>query len=359
MTNLSIRDWMLQELAVFNREPPQNYLSGALQLAVLHLLQSGISKGVDEESFSGALLGSFCQSCRVCAAGMPPLNKSTLTWRRHNKNSNSNISESATGADFALIIRHKEHFARAAVFQAKNGQSEIGSFKADHISPPAQECPEEFQYVRLKRHCLSILSTFKNPRSAAAKATELGWASYLIYEQSAAYCSPLSSLSIIDEKLEAGHSPGTIRYRDYQYLNFIDVLRDGCNETLEEQPGWLNLSSADEIVAFVKSANDLYDLYEAHVDPDITWEPLIGETEGLSEQEMNLKIRDSLLLPKNSKIQEPKPSEKSAATKKIAPAPTTKQTIEDWKRDRSKPSEPAEPKGTPTLKTSKRGEERM
>ncbi len=355
VTNLSIRDWILQELAVFDREPPQNYLSGALQLAVLHLLQSGVSNGVDEESFTGALLGSFCQSCRVCAAGMPPMNKSTLTWRRHNKNSGNNIGESATGADFALIIRHKEDFARAAIFQAKNGQSKKGSFKAGHISPEVLELPEEPQYVRLKRHCFSILSASQMPDAAALEATKLYWAHYLIYEPFAAYCSPVSSLTVIEERLEAGDSPGTISYKDYPYLNFVDVLRDGCNQTQEKEPGWLNLSSAGAIAAFVKSAEDLYDLYEAHVNPDMKWAPLIGWTEGLSEQYKTLKIKDGLLLPtKSCPTPEPvpEPAQEPSTTEALLSS-TFKMSVNEWQEGRSKPPGPTKHEDKPGTSTSK------
>lgn len=354
VTNLSIHDWMLKELAVFDREPPQNYLSGALQLALLHLLQSGVSNAVDEESFTGALLGAFCQSCRVCAAGMPPRNKSTLTWRRHNKNSSDGSGESATGADFALIIRHEEGFARAALFQAKNGQSKKGSFKAGHISPPVEEHPEEPQYVRLKRHCLSILSTFKNPTTAALEASKIGWAHYLIYEPFAAYCSPLSSLTVIEERLEAGKSLGTVSYKDYPYLNFVDALRDGCNETQEQQPGWINLSSNEEIATFVKSAKDLYDLYEAHVNPDMNWKPLIETTTKLSEEQRTLNIKNHLHPPKPPlPTEEPKPAQASATTDALALSLDTKQDIEEWRRQRPNPSKPTEPKGTPALNNPK------
>jgi len=354
VTNTTIHEWILKQLEVFDREPPQNYLSGALQLAVLHLLQSGLSNDIDEESFTGALLGSFCQNCRVCAAGMPPQNKSTLTWRRHNKNSAGSDGESATGADFALIIRHKNDFARAAVFQAKNGQSKKGSFKAGHISPEVPGLPEEPQYVRLKRHCLKILAAFEDPTKAALKVTKIGWAHYLIYEPFAAYCSPLSSLTVIEERLEAGGSLGTVSYKEHPYLNFVDALRDGCDETQEQQPGWLNLSSNEEIGAFVKSAKELYDLYEAHVNPDMEWEPLIEAAVKLSEQQRTINIKNDLLLPKA-----PPPSEEPEAAQVAATADAieiplaTEQGIKKWQRKRPKASKATEPKARPAFNNPK------
>lgn len=354
VTNTTIHEWILKQLKVFDREPPQNYLSGALQLAVLHLLQSGLSNDIDEESFTGALLGSFCQSCRVCAAGMPPQNKSTLTWRRHNKNSADSVGESATGADFALIIRHKNDFARAAVFQAKNGQSKKGSFKAGHISPEVLELPEEAQYVRLKRHCLSILTKFKKPTNAALEVTKIGWAHYLIYEPFATYCSPLSSLTVIEERLEAGESLGTVSYKEHPYLNFVDALRDGCNETQEQQLGWLNLSSNEEIGAFVKSAKDLYDLYEAHVNPDMEWEPLIETAVKLSEQQRTLNIKNDLILSKApSPTEEPKAVQVTATTDALEIPLATEQGVKEWKRKRRKASKATEPKAPPAFNSPK------
>ncbi|UXB18704.1 hypothetical protein K7566_13900 [Stenotrophomonas maltophilia] len=296
----TIHDWILSELDIFERSPPANYLSAALQIAVFHLLRSGISNNVDEESFTAALLGSFCESCQVCVAGMPPTSNSSLTWRRHNKSSKGTLGESATGADFALIIRHSNDFARAAVFQAKNGQSDVGSFTADHLSPATKHYPSEQQFVRLRRYCLRILADIKKLEEASLDLKNIGWAHYLIYENSAVYCSPLSSLTILNDRINKNQSPGTVRYKEHPYSNFVDILRDGCSQEPGVQLGWLSLESPSEISAFVDSTEDLYDIYEAHVAPTMDWVPLIEGREILSNQETILLIKEGLLLPSST-----------------------------------------------------------
>nr|WP_313310808.1 hypothetical protein [Stenotrophomonas geniculata] len=321
MTTPTIYDWILSELDIFERSPPVNYLSAALQIAVFHLLRSGISNNVDEESFTAALLGSFCESCQVCVAGMPPASNSCLTWRRHNKSSKRTHGESATGADFSLIIRHSNSFARAAVFQAKNGQSDVGSFTADHLSPATEHYPCEQQFVRLRRYCLGLLARIKNLNEKSLGQTNLDWAHYLIYEKSAIYCSPLSSLTILNDRINKNHSPGTVRYKKYPYFNFVDILMNGCNQEVgaQRQSGWLSLESPSEITNFVDSTKDLYDIYEAHVDPSIDWAPLIEDRETLSDQERIRLIKESLL----STSAKPLAQESAALSSSTAPKQAT------------------------------------
>ncbi|WP_146146980.1 hypothetical protein [Stenotrophomonas maltophilia] len=310
VTTTTIHNWILSELAIFERDPPTNYLSAALQIAVFHLLRSGISKNIDEESFTAALLGSFCESCQVCVAGMPPASNSSLTWRRHNKSGKGTQGEAATGADFALIIRLSNNFARAAVFQAKNGQSEKGSFKASHRSPEIEDYPEEEQFVRLRRYCRRILSAKNDAEEASLDLDSLGWSHYLVYENFAAYCSPLSSLSILEQRISKDGSPGTVRYKDYPYFNFVDILVSGCNQEIAVQPGWLSLESSREISAFVEAAKDLFDIYEASVDPAMDWVPLIEDREILSNQEKIRLIKDNLLSPSaKPSVQAPAPKQ--------------------------------------------------
>ncbi len=323
VTTPTIYDWILSELDIFERSPPVNYLSAALQIAVFHLLRSGISNNVDEESFTAALLGSFCESCQVCVAGMPPANNSSLTWRRHNKSSKRTHGESATGADFSLIIRHSNSFARAAVFQAKNGQSDVGSFTAEHLSPATEHYPREQQFVRLRRYCLGVLAKIKDLNEESLDQKNLDWAHYLIYEKSAVYCSPLSSLTVLNDRINKNHSPGTVRYKKYPYSNFVDILMNGCSQEIgfQRQPGWLSLESPSDITDFVDSTKDLYDIYEAHVDPTIDWVPLIENRETLSDQERIRLIKESLLSTSAKRPAQATEPESESAALSSSPAP--------------------------------------
>ncbi|MBH1664526.1 hypothetical protein I5U73_05085 [Stenotrophomonas maltophilia] len=319
VTTPTIHEWILSELNIFDRSLPANYLSAALQIAVFHLLRSGISNNVDEESFTAALLGSFCEACQVCVAAMPPAGNSSLTWRRHNKSSSGKLGESATGADFALIVRHSNSFARAAVFQAKNGQSDIGSFKASHLSPATKDYPEEEQFVRLRRYCHCILSGKKDVEEESLDLKNIGWAHYLVYENFATYCCPLSSLTILEDRISKDSSPGTVRYKDYPYFNLVDILRDGCIHEAGVQPGWLSLESPSQITAFVESSKDLFDIYEAHVDPAMDWVPLIEDRDIPSQQQKIRLIKEHLLLPSATlptPVPVPEPGSESKAPSK-------------------------------------------
>lgn len=289
-----IADWITMQLDLYGRDPPLNYLSAALQMAVLHLLFSEMSNDLDEESFTGALLGAFCESSNICAAGFPPLQNSSMTWRRHNKNGTGEQGESNTGADFTLIIRHSDELACAAIFQAKNGKSNVGSFDANHKSPSQVKGGEkELQFVRLKRHCQKILSELIHTKKKA-ELEELSWAHYLVYEPFGIYCSPLSSLVEIENRLIQGNHAGTIRYKQYYHLNFIDLLKHGCSEDREDHNGWLRLTSKTGISSFVKSAQDLYDVYEAHVNPGMSWTPLVDNRESVDPPERIEKIKAAL-----------------------------------------------------------------
>ncbi|MEA9705203.1 hypothetical protein [Xanthomonas campestris] len=308
VTNPKIDEWVKSELELFGINIPPNRLSASLQMAVLHLLASGLSNDLDEESFTGALLGAFCQTSRLATAGIPASSEASLTWRRHNKNGKDYLSERSTGADFSLIIRHDDDFAVAAVFQAKNGQSKIGSFDASHMSPeiPEQGRGKELQFCRIRDYCYEILAKFMPPKENKRGLNDLDWAHYLIYEPFAIYCSPLSSLSLIQDYIASDLKCGAVRYKEYSYSNFTDLLREGCTHGRAKRTGWLSLNSKDEISSFVASALDLFDVYESHVNPKPSWTPLIKDRVKIPVSERINEIRRALVRPlDNVKVEPP------------------------------------------------------
>ncbi len=302
MTSPKIDDWIKSELDLFGIPTPTNRLSASLQMAVVHLLASGLSNDLDEESFTGALLGSFCQTSRLATVGTPGTSETSLTWRRHNKNGKDCLSERSTGADFSLIIRHDDDFAVAAVFQAKNGQSNIGSFDASHMSPaiPEKGRGKELQFCRIRDYCYEILAGFTPPKNNPNGLNGLDWAHYLIYEPFAIYCSPLSSLSVIEHYITMHLKCGAVRYKEHGYSIFTDLLREGCAPRSAKHSGWLPLNSKDEISSFVASALDLFDVYESHVDPQPGWTPLIEGRAKISVSQRIDEIRKALVRPLES-----------------------------------------------------------
>ncbi|MBB4758681.1 hypothetical protein FHT15_003403 [Xanthomonas campestris] len=297
MTSPKIDDWIKSELALFGIKGLPNRLSESLQMAVVHLLASGLSNDLDEESFTGALLGAFCQTCRLATAGTPATFEASLTWRRHNKNGKDFLSERSTGADFSLIIRHDDDFAVAAVFQAKNGQSKVGSFDASHMSPKIPGRDEELQFCRIRDYCYKVLANFTPPKANENGIEDLDWAHYLVYEPYAIYCSPLSSLAIIQRHIARDLKCGAVRYKKYSYSIFTDLLREGCAPGRAKRIGWLPLNSKEEISSFVASALDLFDVYESHVNPGPNWTPLIKDRITIPAAERIEKIRGALVHP--------------------------------------------------------------
>lgn len=297
MESPKIEDWIESELELFGRESAPNRLSASLQIAVLHLLASGLSNELDEESFTGALLGSFCQACRLATATEPPASDASLMWRRHPKNGKGHLSERSTGADFSLIIRHDDNFALAAIFQAKNGQSSVGSFDASHMSPKTPDRDKELQFCRIREHCYKVLASFNPPKQNSHGIRDLDWAHYLVYEPFAIYCSPLSSLSTVNQLSTESLKCGAVRYKEYEYSIFADLLREGCAPGKTKRPGWLSLESQDEIRKFADSALDLFDVYESHVDPQPDWTPLFESSNKLSVTDRIANVKAGLSIP--------------------------------------------------------------
>lgn len=291
MEGHSLTEWIEREFQAFGRTPPSNLLSSALQISIFQLLMSGISNGTDEESFSGAMFGAFCSTCGYCAPSIPLEQRHGLSWRRHNKNGKEGLSEKNTGADFALIIRLSDNVARAAVFQAKNGQSNIGSFDATHISPETDTRPPEPQFLRLREYCKRILLSID--RGGDKGIEEISWAHYLVYESFGIYSVPLSSLVQVNERVNSGANPGTIRYKQLHHSNFVDLLDRGCNQAEQDADGWLYLSSKEDILSFAENAIDLFDIYEARSDVRFDWTPIRKDVP-LSRSAIAKKIKKSL-----------------------------------------------------------------
>ncbi|WP_312348047.1 hypothetical protein [Stenotrophomonas acidaminiphila] len=335
VTSPKIDEWIKSELDLFGITTPTNRLSAALQMAVVHLLASGLSNDLDEESFTGALLGAFCQTSRLATAGTPATSDSSLTWRRHNKNGKDYLSERSTGADFSLIIRHDDDFAVAAVFQAKNGQSKIGSFDASHMSPelPEQGRGKELQFCRIRDYCYHILSNFNPPKENKSGLKDLDWAHYLVYERFAVYCSPLSSLSLIQDHIANDLKCGAVRYKEHSYSVFTDLLREGCAPGRAKRTGWLSLNSKDEISSFVASALDLFEVYESHIDPKPSWTPLIKDHVTMSAMERVERIR-SELVPRLDTVTVQTPKMLSLEERRARNANTSHMSIGDGKGPR-------------------------
>jgi hypothetical protein len=102
-------------------------VTAAFELALQQLIDAKVSLRLDEEtitaSFLGALISSFAWTSLLCLP-MDALNggaERQVGWTAYKKSGSSRVSESHSGADFGLIIKHSKDDVRIAIFQAKRG----------------------------------------------------------------------------------------------------------------------------------------------------------------------------------------------------------------------------------------------
>lgn len=305
MHDLTIHDWIIDELKSYNRDRPANFLSASLQLAVLQLVTAGLSRNADEETYTGALLGAFCSTSFFCASGFPKKAGPDMCWQRHSKNSQGRDGEKHTGADFTLIIRTADNFARAAVFQAKNSKSQVGSFEVDHVSPETDERPAEQQIIRLVDHCINIMAEVVKDRSGKKDQSELSipsvkdldWAHYLVYHNYSNTCCQLSSLRESYEAARAEKAPGRVRLKQVGAIPLVDLLAAGCREDTSKVQGWISLESLEEIKAFTHHARQFFDVYESRTSPDADWSPVSIFALTTNRNERKAMALDGLTVP--------------------------------------------------------------
>ncbi|CAD1789472.1 MULTISPECIES: hypothetical protein [Xanthomonas] len=194
----------------------------------------------------------------------------------------SPISEGSTGADFSLLIRFSDEFARVSVFQAKVSDS-IDEVDVHRIAPfraASKKAPEKLpepQALRLVEYGLSLI--------ASKNEDDLNWIHFCAYAPNSFFCIPLSqALTLITSyrgtqaaitkdlqdfrKEKSGENnlstllrnkarqlygtrKTTILRRDSHTLELIHLLAAGASIKPDlKAPGWLNLNSAAEIKNF-------------------------------------------------------------------------------------------------------------
>ena len=291
MTNINVNEWINRELREYGRNDANSWLGAALQLSTLHLLTSGLSRNIDEETFTGALLGSFCSTCNFCSSPIEPSNHTALIWRRHNKTNQHEDGEKASGADFTLILRLSNDTARAAIFQAKNSKSDTGSFDTAHVSPPIDQGEAQLQFLRLKEYSLKILSKINVGKARSIQ--ELHWVHYLVYHDYSAYCCTLSTMQDLDERIKLQKPLGAIRFKDRPNISFVDLLEQGASESAND--GWLQLDSLEKMRGFVSGSREMFNVYEARASDDLEWESIASRTpHNIPRSEAIAKVKRAL-----------------------------------------------------------------
>ena len=265
-------------------------LAGALQIATFQVMKAHIAAPQQEEDLTSMLLGAYVSATAWVLEILESRENAGLTWGHHNKHGNSKNSEGSTGADFSLLIKFDDEFARAAVFQAKcsNSDYEVGihriaPYRAKTLKQP-ERLPEP-QMLRLVSHGLKI--------AASKQESDLNWLHYCAYGPSSFFCIPLTQATqtLLDYRLTKPTADAALLkfqadnledpllhgwlkkegerlYKDHRHAamkrdghtrELIHLLALGASsEPDSDVPGWLSLKTASAIGGFVESfSNDV------------------------------------------------------------------------------------------------------
>ena len=148
----------------------------AFGLAIDGCIQNGLVGDIEEETTTGALMGAMAAHAPWCYAVWSEVESAMpYAWAHYRKRGGAGVSETLTGADFALLLRVGPQEFRAAVFQAKRSVNLDGGFKTVQISPAIGELPPQPQLVRLLEYAGTIEEKLQKNRKRP------GWVHYLIY----------------------------------------------------------------------------------------------------------------------------------------------------------------------------------
>lgn len=273
-----------------NQHFPPTPLAGALQIATFQILKAHIEKKQQEEDLTSMLLGAYISATSWILNVIESGSSGELTWGHHNKHGSSAKSEGSTGADFSLLIKFGNNFARAAVFQAKCSDSDttvqihrIAPYRAASRKEP-ERLPEP-QMLRLVSHGLKII--------ASTDERNLDWLHYCSYGPTSFFCIPLTQatsnlvryrqtkhmadtvllqfkadnlsdrslrgkLKIEAERLYKGHLAEEMERGDHA-RELLHLLAAGASlKPKDDVPGWLTLRTASAIGGFVETfSNDV------------------------------------------------------------------------------------------------------
>lgn len=260
-------------------------LAGALQIATFQIMKAHLAHPQQEEELTSMLLGAYVSAATWVLEVLESRESAGLTWGHHNKHGKSGQSEGTTGADFSLLIKFGDEFARAAVFQAKCSDSNDRVF-VHRVAPYRAATPKtsarlpEPQMLRLVSHGLKI--------SASTEESKLDWLHYCAYGPTSFFCTPLTQATqtlvdyrqtkvsadvallqfladnlkdpSLDEKLkkEGGRlykdHRGEVMKRDEHTRELLHLLAAGSSFKPDgDVTGWLSLRTASAIEGFVET----------------------------------------------------------------------------------------------------------
>ncbi|MEB1301545.1 hypothetical protein ABFU52_13190 [Xanthomonas campestris pv. campestris] len=282
----------------------ENPLISTFQISIAEFISSGHFNGFDEETTTGGLLGAFGATAPWCAAyyGINP----DFGWIRYPKSGGSTISESATGSDFAILLRVGNNIARLAVFQAKKVDRISDNFYVHQISPTVtdKDSVPEPQFLRLRDYGEKILRTLGRNDFSLPK---MDWIHYLAYRRDSLTCIPISDLSQIDLIYQSMRAAAMTGYKK-AYIDaaktekaanrdpdktldsafrislmgkqwskhgikgisdsanrkhLATLMTYGASDMMKTPTGWLEVSTSEEAASIVEAIRAQMDVYES------------------------------------------------------------------------------------------------
>ena len=282
----------------------ENPLISSFQISIAEFISSGHFNGFDEETTTGGLLGAFGATAPWCAAhyGINP----SFGWIRYPKSGSSTISESATGSDFAILLRVGKNIARLAVFQAKKVDGLSDNFYIHQISPAGtdKDSVPEPQFLRLRDYGEKILSTLGRNDFSLPK---MDWIHYLAYRRDSLNCIPISDLAQIDLIYQSKRAAATTGYKkayaeaakaeksanrnpdntldsafrislmgkqwskhgikgisgSANSKHLVTLMTYGASDLVKTPTGWLEVSTSEEAASIVEAIRAQMDVYES------------------------------------------------------------------------------------------------
>lgn len=165
-------------------------LAGALQIAAAEVLAMHSRARLDEEEITLSLLGALAIAIPSMAESFPDSFTPTFQWQRYSKSGRGHGGEGASGADFALLIRLSDKYARAAIFQAKKEKEKTHhSVEITSISPYRPNGAKDPHFPEPQ-----ILRLIRNARTLTHDQTIdlLSWVHFLSYGVDGCLCIPVS-----------------------------------------------------------------------------------------------------------------------------------------------------------------------
>ncbi|HEY4293756.1 hypothetical protein [Luteibacter sp.] len=251
---MSDKDSLDDDLAYFNPTGAHSIVQRVFQRSCLDLMAGPMVAHVDEETMTGALLGAFAANA---AWSNRLVTEATdgFSWIRYRKTPGAFDSETRTGADFALLVRHGLDDNRMAVFQAKRPDSITPKvLNVGRLSPAVDDFGPEPQFERLRRYGQEILQLIGRPGNAD-DMSRFYWMHYLSYTRAGL---PTYSLDQLDDirLIYKARADGDDEKAPSMLLAQLDAIELGFlltagahQERSRSEQGWLLLNDSEAKIA--------------------------------------------------------------------------------------------------------------